>query len=112
MQIICLFSRAFRCRLGAFLSLIFSIQPPCLPALSDRYARFVGPICPLCRWGGECFILKQLSEARGRQLYGETIIRVLSGRLNVAFIYRVSIVYLSYIYRKNTVVVGVRIAGG
>lgn len=28
--------------------------------------------------------------------------------LNVAFIYRVSIVYLSYIYRKNTVVVGVR----
>ena len=70
-------------------------------------ARFVGPICPLCRWGGECFILKQLPEARGRQWYGETIIRVLSGRLNIAFIYRISIVYLSYIYRKNTVVVGV-----
>ena len=35
-------------------------------------ARFVGPICPLCRWGGECFILKQLPEARGRQWYVRT----------------------------------------
>lgn len=89
-------------------NLIFSIHPPSLPALLHRYVRFVVPICSLCRWGGKCFILKQLPEARGRQWYGETIVRVLSGRLNVAFIYRVSIVYLSYIYRKNTVVVGVR----
>ena len=74
-------------------NLIFSIYPPCLLVFWGRAARF---------------ILKQLPEARERQWYGETIVRVLSGRLNVAFIYRISLVYLSYIYRKNTVVVGVR----
>ena len=42
----------------------------------------------------------------------ETIVRVLSDMLNVPIIYRVSTVYLPCIYRKNTVVVGGRTAGG
>ena len=95
MQIICLFPRHFVVGWGLFFL---------------SYSPFIRPACSFF-WGRAArFILKQLPEARGRQWYGETIVRVLSGRLNIAFIYRISLVYLSYIYRKNTVVVGVRIA--
>ena len=43
--------------------------------------------------------------------YCKSIIGVAECTVYLSYIYRISIVYLSYINRKNTVVVGVRSAG-